>query len=123
MPAGRSNFFDNDDDLRECFSSKVAWMTFLLEEFDEHQTSLYLSKKGYPGRELPAWLPRKPLLIGFILTRNLLDVDAADAIIEPDPAPGWDFLLGRICEREVNQVYLALEPSELRRIYGQIVTK
>jgi hypothetical protein len=62
-------------------------------------------------------------LISYVKQSGLIDTPEGDAQVQiSDPASGWDYLIDKICEREVGQVYVALEPEELRRIYGRLAT-
>lgn len=121
--AGRSNFFDDEKDLQECLRTRIPTKSYYLSDFDERQIGYYLDKKGFAGQSLPAWLPRRPLLVGYLLSRQLLSDQGKSDAFDPDAAKGWSFLIDRICSREVDQVYIALHPNELRKIYGRISTQ
>lgn len=121
--AGRSNFFDDEQDLNSCLQSKIPSTTFYLMDFDERQTEIYMNKNGAPNQKLPTWLPRRPLLIGYIVNQKLLADTSGVAAIGPDPSRGWLYLLDKICRREVNQVYIALHHDELLNIYSRLSTR
>jgi hypothetical protein len=120
--SGRTNFFDDQGDLKDCLGVDDQWNLYSLLDFDDRQIALYLSKRGH-NLQLPAWLPRRPLLVSYMIGQHLIQEEPQSSDVEPNPAKGWNFLIDRICDREVNQVYLALSKDELRSIYGRIATK
>ncbi|WP_341363482.1 NACHT domain-containing protein [Thalassospira sp. SN3W] len=123
MILGRSNFFDHNEDISNTLGLKKNWDNFVIPDFNEIQTRKYLEKKGHKDT-LPSWLPKRPLLIGYLVSSGLFDdKNNSDAKLENDRIAGWNELLNKVCEREVSQVYLALDAQELREIYGRIGTK
>lgn len=118
---GRSNFFDTNSDLVESLNISKNWDNYLIPDFSDQQVELYLEKKKY-SKTLPAWLPKRPLLIGYLMQRKLLP-DGDQEAESHDHVVGWNRLLQLIAEREVDQVYLALSPAELLQVYGRIATK
>ncbi|MEI4471070.1 NACHT domain-containing protein [Frigidibacter sp. MR17.24] len=120
--AGRNNYFDSIDELRGAVGAKKDWRIFELHDLDSEDLARFISDHGWEGG-LPDWVPKKPLLISYVKQSGLIDTPEGDAQVQiSDPASGWDYLIDKICEREVGQVYVALEPEELRRIYGRLAT-
>jgi NACHT domain-containing protein len=117
VTSGRSNFFDTYDELVHTFGHEISWRKLVLVDFNEQQLSTYAQKLQYNGH-LPDWLPHRPLLVGYLISKGLL-TEAESS----DPAAGWNALINAICEREVRQVHLAMEADELRRICGRIATR
>jgi hypothetical protein len=69
---GRDHYFD---DLRELIHSLGlsgrSFTLLRLGEFTEEQAADFLKKHGVTA-DLPDWLPRKPLLLGYLAHRGLL---------------------------------------------------
>lgn len=117
---GRSNFFDNPNELSATLGIKKGWQILSIPDFTDEQVAQYLAKKGIE-RGIPSWLPRRPLLIGYMIGKNLIEGTPDGE--ELDRVTGWKSLINLVCEREVDQVNLALETNELVSIYGRIGTK
>jgi hypothetical protein len=118
---GRSNFFDTQPELISAIGIKSKTSTnYSIPDFTDEQISLYLGKRQDINK-IPSWLPKRPLLIGYLIGQRLLSNQKIDD--EADRVKGWDSLINFICNREVEQVYLALEPNELKLIYSRIATK
>ncbi|NVO29550.1 NACHT domain-containing protein [Donghicola sp. C2-DW-16] len=120
--AGRNNYFDSDAELHSVVGIKSTWKTFEIHDLDNDDLARFISDHGWEGG-VPDWVPKKPLLISYIKQNNFIE-EAAEATSKriSDPASGWDFLVDKICEREVDQVYVALEPAELRQVYCRLAT-
>ncbi|WP_449221229.1 NACHT domain-containing protein [Tistrella mobilis] len=120
--AGRDNYFDNDEELCEAIGARKGWSIYKIHDLDDDDLDRFIRDQGWSGG-LPSWLPKKPLLIAYIKKDDLFNNGDDDNIRwDRDPVQGWDYLIDKICVREVEQVYLALEPSELRSIYGRLST-
>lgn len=122
---GRSNFFDHNEDIYTSLNLKGNWKNYIIPDFNEAQTRKYLEKKGHKD-DIPSWLPKRPLLIGYIVSNDLFDNSSKGSTniqADEDRVTGWNQLLDKVCEREVSQVYLALESQELKSIYSRIGTK
>ncbi|OUI80518.1 NACHT domain-containing protein [Acetobacter tropicalis] len=117
---GRSNFFDSYEDTLSTLHIKKDWNILSIPDFTDAQVAQYLTKKGIKNG-IPSWLPRRPLLIGYMIGKNLL-LDAED-YNDLDRVSGWKRLIRLVCEREVEQVNLALDVDEMVRIYARIGTK
>ena len=117
--AGREHYFDSEQERVDALglASGVAQLT--LNDFNETQMRQYLQARGW-HRSIPSWLPSRPLLLGYLASRNLLEetmqVDGAAA-----PHIGWDALLARVCNREAD-IQSALDGFTIRRIVERIAT-
>lgn len=119
--AGRNNYFDTNAELHSAIGVKSNWKIYEIHDLDDGDLARFIADHGWASG-VPDWVPKKPLLISYVKQNGLID-DKGDVEMNiSDPAAGWDFLVQKICEREVNQVYVALEPEELRKIYGRLAT-
>ncbi len=118
---GRSHYFEDEKELSSALGLNHA-VTLSVDEFTEEQMRRFLSR--FPGiandRPLPNWLPTRPLLLGYLASRGLL-TDIAEQAEQPDVVDGWDYLLGRIYERE-ERIETNLDGTTLRRILERAAT-
>ncbi|MHC9420581.1 NACHT domain-containing protein [Sphingomonas citri] len=120
--AGRNNYFDTDEELLSALGIKKGWKLLEINDLDDEDLARFIRDNGWSSG-VPEWVPKKPLLISYVKQHGLTDnVSDSDWVDTSDPARGWDYLVDKICEREVNQVYIALDPGELRQIYGRMAT-
>ncbi|WP_095589217.1 NACHT domain-containing protein [Actibacterium ureilyticum] len=120
--AGRNNYFDTDRELHTAVGVRNSWKLYEIHDLDSDDLARFIADHGWEGG-VPDWVPKKPLLISYVKQNNLIDETMEEGASRTfDPAAGWDFLVDKICEREVDQVYVALEPTELRQIYGRLAT-
>ncbi len=120
--AGRNNYFDTDKELHSAVGVRSDWKLFEIHDLDNDDLARFIADHGWEGG-VPDWVPKKPLLISYVKQHNLIEGSSAEEQMRiSDPASGWDFLVDKICEREVDQVYVALEPGELRQIYSRLAT-
>jgi hypothetical protein len=95
-----------------------AFSLIKLREFTEEQASLFLKKKGL-ARSLPDWLPRKPLILGYLAHRGLLE-----PILNIDSTKGfghaWNEFLRLICEREAAHERASMDPETVRRVLERL---
>lgn len=124
--AGRAHFFDGDKERRSALAleSDPSFVELSLNEFTDDQMRRYLEKSGYRGR-VPGWIPSRPLLLGYLAARGLME--AALKSVEPgpviaDPARGWDDLIDRVTAREA-EIEAGIDGVTLRRILERIATK
>ncbi len=119
--SGRSHYFENDSELRSALGLRDARI-FSIDEFNAEQIKAFLER--FPGsglrESLPDWVPTRPLLLGYLASKNLLDEIALENRA-PDAAEGWDYLLGRIYNRE-EQIESNLDGPTLRRILERAAT-
>jgi hypothetical protein len=69
---GRGHYFDSPDELRDCCGLLESDPIYRLEPFGETETVTYLQRKGLETG-LPDWLPRTPLLLGYLASGHLLE--------------------------------------------------
>lgn len=117
--AGRTHYFDADQELRKCLATRLKTSSLMLNEFTDAQIREFLKRHGL-ALQLPEWLPSRPLLLGYLATSGLLDDVIAVGREEP-PARAWPMLLDRICERESKQANI--EPEELRHVLQRLATR
>nr|WP_164933303.1 NACHT domain-containing protein [Corallococcus coralloides] len=117
--SGREHFFDSTKELTGALSTGEGFEILTLNEFSDDQIKAFLAKKGWSG-PVPEWLPSRPLLLGYLAAKGLLqktlEVDAGSS-----PAAGWHALLDRICTREA-EIEAGLDGETIRRIIEQIAT-
>ncbi len=121
VATGRSHYFEDEKEL--CSALGMAGAHVLnIGEFTEEQIKDFLAKfKGVSyGKALPDWIPARPLLLGYLASRGFLsDLSSQEGM--PDAIDGWDYLLGRIYERE-EQIETNLDGVTLRRILERSAT-
>lgn len=116
---GRDHYFD---DVAEMLSSlglsNPKLIIIDLGEFDEGRAIEFLRRNG-ATQELPDWLPRKPLILSYLLRENLLD-----EIVSIDGSKGfghaWDTFLNRICDREAALDEAVMDPGTLRAVLERL---
>ena len=123
--AGRAYFFDGDRERRRALSLSGKCVQLNLGDFTDSQVSQYLDKYGASSR-IPEWLPSRPLLLGTLVARGLLDAvtnvsqTAAPQLV--NPALGWPLLLRKIAAREAD-IGTSIDADTLLRILERIATK
>ena len=117
--SGRTHFFNNDHELRNALGLDGAFVRLSLSEFSEEQVSAYLKKKGW-NQALPDWLPTRPLLLGYLASRNLLQ-QTLEVSAGSSPAVGWNQLFDRICSREA-EIEVGIDAGTVRRLIERIAT-
>lgn len=118
--AGRQHYFDSDDERRATLGLSGDARQLTLNEFTEEQIKEYLGNHHYEG-ELPAWLPGRPLLLGYLATRGML-LSTLQAGEQLSPAAGWDLLLDSVCAREARIEAAGIDGSTVRRVLERIAS-
>lgn len=116
---GRDHYFDNLQELAHSLGLVGRRFTIVrLGEFTEEQASRFLEKHGVtPG--LPDWLPRKPLILGYLAHRGLLpEILGIDSTLGFGFA--WDSFLSLICNREAAHGRSVMDPDTLRRVLERL---
>ncbi|MFG3000526.1 hypothetical protein [Streptomyces sp. NPDC048340] len=94
---GRRSYFDGLSELNNALFNDEPCTLLELSEFNDEQLETYLNDKRWYA--LPDWIPKRPLLIGYLASKKLLG-----GLLEPargvSPAEGWDWLLDQISKRE-----------------------
>ena len=119
--AGRAHFFDNDDERRSALGLDARVVELDLNEFTDEQLAAYLKKSGALAF-VPTWMPSRPLLVGYIMSKGLLTASDADPLAQLDPADGWIELIDRICARE-SLIDAGIDGPTVRRILERLATK
>lgn len=123
LVAGRAHFFDSPVERRSALGLPSDCLELSLNEFTEEQIATYLKRAGITGF-IPAWLPSRPLLVGYLAAKgllvNLVKEDASGGQL--DPAVGWDLLLDSIAAREA-EIEAGIDGSTVRRILERLATK
>jgi hypothetical protein len=119
LVCGRDHYFDSLNELQQSLGiTGKAFGLVRLGEFTEENAQDYLKKKGVQ-RALPDWLPRKPLMLGYLAHKGLLE-----PILQIDSSKGygyaWDQFLTLICEREASHERAAMEPETVRRVLERL---
>jgi hypothetical protein len=118
---GRIHYFEDDKELCSALGLNNA-QTLSVDEFSDEQMKKFLSRFPDTSHDssFPSWLPTRPLLLGYLASRGLL-TSLAERSTAPDAVDGWDYLLGRIYERE-ERIETNLDGATLRRILERAAT-
>lgn len=116
---GRDHYFDTHDELVNALGlAGRAIRVVRVNEFTEEQATQYLRKYA-TTEKLPDWLPRKPLILGYLAHQRLLD-----SILKIDAAKGfgfaWDSFLRLVCEREAQHDRTAMVPETIRHVLERL---
>jgi hypothetical protein len=125
--AGRAHFFDSEKERVRSLGLTADFHQLSLSEFTDKQIKKYLEKVGLIGN-IPSWLPTRPLLVGYLASRKILDnvileqqeTNNAPDIIA-DPARGWDHLIDRVCDREAD-IEAGIDGPTVRKILERLAT-
>lgn len=119
--SGRSHYFENEKELSNALGLKNSTL-LTVDEFTEPQMKQFLAAFSEHGESVsfPDWLPTRPLLLGYLASRRLLS-ELNDTDNAPDVVDGWDYLLGRIYDRE-EKIETNLDGATLRRILERSAT-
>jgi hypothetical protein len=119
LVAGRAHFFDSERELSSALGLADNCIYLNLSEFSDEQVRVYLGKIGW-RQPIPEWVPSRPLLLGYLASRGLLqqtlEVEAGSG-----PAVGWDSLLERIAAREA-EIEAGIDAGTVRRLIEHIAT-
>lgn len=116
---GRDHYFDTVAELVVGLGLSGRQYTVVdLEEFSEASANAFLKKNGI-GETLPDWLPRKPLILSYLLRAKLFS-----EILAIDSSKGfgyaWDNFLTRICEREAALENSSMDPGTIRLVLERL---
>lgn len=119
LMAGRAHFFDSPKEMVSALALDTRFKFLNLSEFNERQVTDYLAKAGWK-EGIPDWIPSRPLLLGYLAARGLLqqtlEIEAGSG-----PAVGWNSLLDRICAREA-EIEAGIDAGTVRRLIEYIAT-
>ena len=116
---GRDHYFDDEREIADALAiGGKDVQVFRLGEFSDEGVREFLNKNGV-SNILPDWLPRKPLLLGYLIHRNLID-----EIVSIDGRHGfsyaWDTFLSKIADREAGLESSTMESRTLRGVMERI---
>lgn len=115
--AGRQHFFDSMQELTAALGLPRDPMIASATDFTDEQVEKYLRQRQWQVA-LPDWLPRKPLIVGYLAARRLFDVIDEFA---PDRGQGWHRLLTELCAREA-KLDAGLDEATVREIVERLAT-
>ena len=121
LVAGRDHYFDSNREAASLMNLPPNSIFVEVGEFSEEQAVSYLRKKQV-AHDLPHWLPRKPLLLGYLAAAGLLDEVAG---IEGDSgaALAWDGFIDKICRREADLRPDVIESVSFRLLLEDLATR
>lgn len=116
---GRDQYFDSDSELATALGLVGRkYLVVDLGEFDDVSANDFLKRHGVL-HELPDWLPRKPLLMSYLLRHQLFD-----QVLSIDGSKGfgyaWDTFLDAICVREASLEKSAMEAATVRSVLERL---
>ena len=118
--AGRDHYFDSIEECKKLLNLPSDTVFIEVGEFSEEQAVVYLKKRDIHN-DLPNWLPRKPLLLGYCASRNLLE-EVVGIQEDGGVALAWDRFLDRICEREAD-LSQDIDSDSVRRLLEDLATR
>ena len=116
--AGRAHYFDDFIEMKKCFGWDESGEILEIKPLTIDKINQFTVSFGFTGSQMPNWLPNKPLLLSYLLTRKVFD----DKFLNPpndDPSYGWNYLIDKICAREA-RIEAGLEGSSIRSILTEI---
>lgn len=123
--AGRSHFFDSQDEMLESLGlSNKLDNTLLLSVPDSFSTSeakKYLQTLGVDA-DIPNWLPKKPLVFQILVELNRNDLTRILSK-EFTQYTFWSSFISAVCRRESVGVKDTISPSTILRILEELATK
>lgn len=116
---GRDHYFDNHQELIHALGiGGRPFNQVKLSEFTEDQARAFLVKNNQ-SVSLPDWLPRKPLILGYLAHRELLG-----QILSIDASKGfgyvWREFLQLICLREAEHERATMDADVIQRVLERL---
>ncbi|MCQ8103699.1 hypothetical protein NP590_06250 [Methylomonas sp. SURF-2] len=116
---GRDHYFDNMSELKHALGiTGDNYKLVRLDEFTEDGANLFLNKNGIE-HPLPDWLPRKPLILSYLIQNNLLN-----EILDIDSSEGygyaWDAFISKIAHRESDLERSVMDAQVLRCVMERL---
>ena len=118
--AGRQHYFDSDKELSSALGLSNNSTRLYISDFTEDQVREFLTKKGWQ-EGIPAWLPSRPLLLGYLCARDMLK-DVMNVDHNSTPASGWNALLELTANREA-EIEAGIDGTTVREIVENLATK
>lgn len=116
---GRINYFDSQRECENATGLDSSTWFLKIGDFTTVQAANYLAKRGITAI-VPEWIPTRPLLLGHLVARGILNEIISDQSID-GPVEGWDFLVDEVCRREAN-IEAGLTPAMVREILERVAT-
>lgn len=115
LVTGRDHYFDDRKELVHALGLQSRRVSRVrVDEFDDDRARKYLHRKG-ASTQLPDWLPRKALLLGYLTRQELLgDVLAIDGA--QGQATAWHRFLELICRREADPDRAVMDHDTVQRV-------
>lgn len=116
---GRDHYFDTTNELVHALGLVGRTVHIVrVDEFSEDQATEFLRKYASSAK-LPDWLPRKPLILGYLAHQELLD-----SILRIDASKGfgfaWDSFLRLVCAREAEHDRAVMDPTTIRHVLERL---
>lgn len=121
LVAGRRYYFDSLDELTEALFGSEESTVLGLSDFTTSQSEEFLKSFGVSTHALPAWLPTRPLLLGYLAAEGLIDEVSDEAVLMLSAGAGWDWLLDRVCERE-SFIKRGMDGASVRAVIERIAS-
>jgi len=112
--SGRGQYFDDLGELAHGLGLHRPFTIVKVAEFTEEQAAEFLKRRAQ-ATTLPDWLPRKPLILGYLAHQDLLQ-----DVLRIDASRGfgyaWDSFLDLVCKREAEHERAVMDPTTVRRV-------
>ena len=118
--AGRQHYFDSDKELLAALGLGQNSTRLHIDDFTDSQIREFLVKKGWQ-EGIPAWLPSRPLLLGYLCARDML-MEVMNVDHGSSPAAGWNTLLELTANREA-EIEAGIDGAAVRQIVENLATK
>lgn len=116
--AGRSNYFDRPEELRNLLGVTSNYNVLSIDDFSPDQAREFLSVHEIEY-DIPDWIPTKPLLLGYLIAKRILqNINTSTT----SPAAGWDIILEEISRREA-AIDSGVHPEDIRSIIEMLAAK
>jgi hypothetical protein len=116
--AGREHFFDRISELKSALAITSGALIASATDFTEEQVEQYLRQREWKAA-LPDWLPRRPLIVGYLAGRKLFEV--IDELSVSDPGVGWHRLIAALSAREA-RIDAGIDEDTVREIIERLST-
>jgi len=116
---GRDHYFDTESELLHALGLTGKNYKFIkLGEFSEEGANAFLKRNGF-DELLPDWLPRKPLILSYLIQNNLLqeilDIDASEGY-----GYAWDLFITKITQREAEIEKAVMDAVTVRNVMERL---
>lgn len=116
--SGRSGYFDSTKEMSNALGLR-GFSIFRALPFTEKQANKLLERRG-KTIELPDWMPLRPLLVSYLINRDLLELVAFDYQAAAR-GPAWRHFIDLICEREAGQIR-GMDADSAKRVIGALAS-